>query len=297
MQRNIVNEVIVALLVIVMLLSGTVFATLMSIISSNAAETTPTVIAEQAISQTPQHTATQTTPALLTQTQTTTPTTTASNTPAATATASPTLTLSATHTATATASLTPTITPSATHTPDVIATRIAASATAACPVPDGWQVYTVERGDSWLVLGSAVGRDAEALASANCSTTSTTLLRGTIIYLPTLPTSTTADLLRVRCDNPSAQIVQPLPLRQLSGQVRILGVASAGDFTSYRIRLLEAASGNVIRTLAASTQAVAYGQLAEFDADTLAAGAYRLRLFVERANNPTVTCDIPVLID
>ncbi|MCS7011380.1 MAG: LysM peptidoglycan-binding domain-containing protein [Anaerolineales bacterium] len=59
----------------------------------------------------------------------------------------------------------------------------------ACPPPAGWQPYTVRAGDTLESIADLYQVSPEALGKANCLVT-TTLLPGSLLYLPPRPTRT-----------------------------------------------------------------------------------------------------------
>jgi LysM repeat protein len=58
-----------------------------------------------------------------------------------------------------------------------------------CPAPLGWRLYTVRAGDQIDILAAEAGVPVDQLVRANCLI-SATLLPGTLLYLPPLPTAT-----------------------------------------------------------------------------------------------------------
>lgn len=66
---------------------------------------------------------------------------------------------------------------------------VAATNTKACPSPEGWRLYTVIAGDQVEQLAAEAGLPAAELLKANCLFSST-LLPGSLLYLPPLPTAT-----------------------------------------------------------------------------------------------------------
>ena len=287
MQRNVVNEVLVALIVVVMLLSGAVFAALMSIVSAApaptmtviAADATPTVTstlstASSNDTQTP--TASPTLQAVITLqaiTSTLPPTTTPTNTATATSTSTP--------TATATVTRSPTITPSPTEV---------------CTIPERWQAYTVQSNETWVAIGATIARDGRQLAQDNCRDPDATLSPGETIYLPFLPPGEIREVLLDRCNQPAAQILSPRLLTTLDGTTTVIGIVDVDNLINYFV-FLQRITGELIATVGSGTDPVRLGQLAQFDASTLDPGTYRLRLLVERSAGRALTCDIPVVVE
>lgn len=60
-----------------------------------------------------------------------------------------------------------------------------------CPPPRNWKPYTIQTGDTLESLAATSGISVDALSQANCLLSST-LLPGTILYLPPAPTNTRA---------------------------------------------------------------------------------------------------------
>ncbi|RME07271.1 MAG: LysM peptidoglycan-binding domain-containing protein [Anaerolineae bacterium] len=117
----------------------------------------------------------------------------------------------------------PTYTPSS--TPSRTPSPTTAAQPTACPVPENWQPYTVQNGDTLPSLAARHNVSQEQIISANCLL-SETLLPGSSLYLPPLPTATaTAALLPT---------VTPIPCGPPAGWITY--IVQAGD-TLYRIGL------------------------------------------------------------
>jgi LysM repeat protein len=78
--------------------------------------------------------------------------------------------------ATATLSLTPSTT--------VISSETAAPSSTACPIPDGWIQYTVQRGETLNPLAARYGLLPQVLADANCLSESQQVVAGLSLFVP-----------------------------------------------------------------------------------------------------------------
>ncbi|GAP07655.1 FOG: LysM repeat, partial [Anaerolinea thermolimosa] len=78
-----------------------------------------------------------------------------------------------------------------------------------CPPPQGWVAYVIQNGDTLQTLAGAHQLAQEDLARANCLI-SQTLLPGSILYLPPLPTPTVT-LTSPALQEPQATSTQALP--------------------------------------------------------------------------------------
>lgn len=56
-----------------------------------------------------------------------------------------------------------------------------------CPIPQGWQAYTIVSGDSLGLIASAVGSTVELIQVNNCLPDPNGIIAGDVIYLPALP--------------------------------------------------------------------------------------------------------------
>ncbi len=83
-------------------------------------------------------------------------------------------------------SFTPTITPIPTGTPTGTPTPTTIPTSANCPPPPGWSPVTVQVGDTLDSLAQTYNTTPEALAAANCLST-TNLIPGMILYVPGAP--------------------------------------------------------------------------------------------------------------
>lgn len=88
---------------------------------------------------------------------------------------------------TQTASATPTITP--TWTPSLTFTITQTPTATACPVPKGWQVYTVKEKDTLKILAKQRKTTVDAIIQGNCLVTNK-LTAGMELYLPSASTAT-----------------------------------------------------------------------------------------------------------
>ena len=79
-------------------------------------------------------------------------------------------------------SATPSLPPPSSLTPTSSET-VSLSPTA-CPIPDGWIPYTVQRGETLNPLAARYGLSPQELADANCLTASQQVVPGFILYVP-----------------------------------------------------------------------------------------------------------------
>lgn len=77
-----------------------------------------------------------------------------------------------------------------------------------CQIPDGWQPYNVQEGDTLETLAAATGSSPEAIMAANCIPAAP-LDPGSILYLPILPASATAT--PTPSPTPSSTTTMPAP--------------------------------------------------------------------------------------
>ncbi|MEW6716699.1 MAG: LysM domain-containing protein [Chloroflexota bacterium] len=80
-----------------------------------------------------------------------------------------------------------------------------------CPPPDGWQPVTIQRGDTLISIAERYNSTPELIARGNCLIVST-LLAGSIIYVPPPPPTSTSTSSPITCGPPPGWIlytVQP----------------------------------------------------------------------------------------
>lgn len=119
-----------------------------------------------------------------------------------------------------------------------------------CPIPLGWQSYTVLYGNTLFSIARAVGSTVAELRDANCLLNVDSLLVGDVLYLPSLPVlpvqtsipqTTSPDIvsaLRVEgCNSPTTQIIAPAPGSRLRGLFTVTGTASVDNFQYYKIEI------------------------------------------------------------
>ena len=108
-----------------------------------------------------------------------------------------------------------------------------------CPPPFGWLAYTVQSGDTLNLLAFRYNTSTIVIVQANCLL-STTLLPGSILYLPPVPTAT------------------PIPCRAPSGWV--IYIVKPGD-TLYNIsQLYSITVGELQRANCLNTTIIRVGQ-------------------------------------
>mgnify|MGYP001322987035 CR=1 FL=1 len=95
-----------------------------------------------------------------------------------------------------------------------------------CPPPRGWAAYVIQNGDTLEALAGAHHLSQEELTRANCLI-SQTLLPGSILYIPPIPTPT-ATLTSPVIQEPQATSTQALPSPQ--------SCARPAGWTTYTVR-------------------------------------------------------------
>ncbi len=86
-----------------------------------------------------------------------------------------------------------------------------------CPPPQGWQAFTVQNGDTLDRLAAQHKLSKDEIVKANCLI-SETLLAGSILYLPPLPTPTHTPVQAVDQNPPEPTATQPLPTVRTCGR-------------------------------------------------------------------------------
>ncbi|MFP4322603.1 MAG: LysM peptidoglycan-binding domain-containing protein [Anaerolineales bacterium] len=220
----------------------------LSTTSSPTPTDTPTLTASPSLTATLTHTPTVTPSATATDTPSQPPTATASNTPSDTPRATETLTLTSEPSATRTPSRTPrpsrtpTTTPSDTPRPTQTTVERQASPThpTATPTPcqplSNWEVYTVDRGQTFFSIARAAGLTVEELAQANCLTNPERILAGQTLRIPpgtTINEVIANDAATQDCASPNGQLLAPQPGESLDGSVQLIGIADGPDFRRY----------------------------------------------------------------
>lgn len=321
----------------------TVTATLTEVVLAATDTVTPTATATAKVTETVAVSPTPETPTLTT---TLTPTERSTNTleASATLTPSPTDTVSssasatqtprATHTATATATRPVTRTASATSSP--LATRTAtrtASATtnpsathmltrtatfeafpnvtplSLCAIPQGWQVYIVNSGDTLSKIAQLVGSTIEALSAANCLVDADRIVTGDVLYVPSVgapigtPSGLSTDLALAYygCAFPEiATIVNLTPGQMIRGAFTLVGTANLpSKFWFYRLEIRPDFSNTFIE-LGRVYDAVTLNTLGVIDTTFYSPGLYWVRLMVVDSDwryPPSNTCMIPVYFE
>lgn len=318
MQRDIGNEVVVAIVAIGALALIVMFAVILSLSGVETGDITTTRQAEVLTA-----TATPLPPtALLTKTpivaatrRPPSPTPALSATP--TATHTPTFTPSATWTPSDTPSPTHTPTPTATHTPrptetsgirptptgTLTAAPPIGGITTVCTLQPGWVAYTVRQNETLSTIARSVGSTLVSLQRANCLEDANQIYAGQVILVPRLPVAPVltpvltaapgAQLAVEGCTAPSTQITNLTPGQRISGVFTVRGTASADNFIYYKIEV-RPDFAEVFNFFSRSETPVVNGDLATIDPTIFGAGLHWIKLTVISDTHQT-PCVIPVI--
>ncbi len=321
MQRDLGNEVIVAILAIGALVFALAFGIVLSL--SGAGSETPLVtqvLSPTAVVVAQEEELTTLTPfqdqpeteepvptdtPQPTDTPTLRPTTiepsatlgaTDTNTPRPTATPTVTRRPSETPAATFTLTHTSTASPSATSTPSGV-----------CATPDGWSIYVVRPGDTLDFVARAVGITADELQSGNCLPRASAINPGNVLYVPRQPypyerppvtVSVLGTLAAEGCTDPNAQVSSPVSGQRVRGVFQLMGTAAGGRFAAYRLEV-RPDFATYYDVYAEHDRRVQNGELGTIDSNAYGRGLHWVRLRVVDAAGMDVaeTCVIPMVFD
>lgn len=280
MQRDIGNEVIVALVAVGALAFAFAFGIVVSLSLQAEPLVVPTVIAAAETAA----------PATLPPTSSKAQPVTRVAQPLIVPTQTPTLT------ATPTATLVPTdtaIPPSATLSPSMTPTP-----RPVCVVPFGWLTYRVGVRDTLAGIAAQTGVPVDELAAANCAVTD--LIPGTLIYVPRLPTGDDNRSAPVPegCSDLHVQIVSPVSGQQLRGAFRLFGTADGDGFQRFVVEV-RPEGGAAYMIYRESDMPVTGGLLAEVNPADYGSGLHwvRLRVLTMPPFAQRVPCAIPLFFD
>ncbi|MBC6937303.1 MAG: LysM peptidoglycan-binding domain-containing protein [Chloroflexi bacterium] len=326
MQRDIGNEVVVAIVAIGALALIVMFAVILSLSGVETGDITTTRQAEVLTATTtplpPTTLPTQTsTEAAARRPPSPTPALSvipaATDTPAPTVTHTPTFTPSATWTLSDTPSPTYTSTPTATHTPrptetsgirptptgTLTAAPPIRDITAVCTLQPGWVAYTVRQNETLSTIARSVGSTPVSLQRANCLEDANQIYAGQVILVPRLPVAppmapvlTAApgtQLAAEGCTAPSTQITNLTPGQRIGGVFTVRGTASADNFIYYKIEV-RPDFAEVFNFFSRSETPVVDSDLATIDPAIFGAGLHWIKLTVISDTHQT-PCVIPVI--
>lgn len=283
---------------------------------------TPTVEASATAAYTPTPTKTATRRVSASATPRMTATHTATDVPTLTLTATRTPTLRAgitriairTRTSTPTATLHPTVTAhrttAPTAPPDSASPFPNVTPLALCAVPDDWQIYIVQSGDTLSRIARKVGSTVEALTAANCLVDANRIVTGDVLYVPRgdasapgtpAPAATGVSLAYYGCAfGEISAITNLIPGQIVRGEITLEGTANLPrNFWFYRLELRPDYDDTFIE-LERVEAAVIDGTLGIIDTADYARGLYWVRLTVVDTNwryPPANTCTIPVFFE
>ena len=176
-----------------------------------------------------------------------------------------------------------------------------------CPIPEEWEPYTIQAGDTMFSLALHFGLSLDELASANCIMDASNITAGQILYVPkgnspppAIPPSgepsAGGPYTRFDCDNPAATITQPGPGTVLRGTVAIFGTATHPDFQFYRLQISGSGTDDGdFATLQTYPAQVINSQLGTVPTGAFASGDYWIRLtVVDNTGNYLPQCTVRV---
>jgi hypothetical protein len=331
MQRDLGNEVFVAVVIVGVLVFALIFGIVLSLSSSLPPDGTaqsnvatladtdepswtppPTSVAEEPTQTAlpsatrtalPEPTATFTatdTPTHVPPTATDRPTHTATPSPTASATPTATVTPSVTATATPTDRPTHTATPSPTTPPNTPYITATDANEGVCIAPFGWVLYTVETNTTLAEVAEMTGSTVLALRSANCLTDVQQVAAGNQLFVPRLPlpTATISPFQPEGCTDPGTIITNPEPGQRLSGQFALFGTADDDDFAYYRIEVRPDIT-DVFNFYSRSNRRVTDGVLGTIDTRIFGNGLHWVRLSVIDTTGAisSETCTVPLIFE
>ncbi|MDE2637415.1 MAG: hypothetical protein OXI30_13715, partial [Chloroflexota bacterium] len=181
-------------------------------------------------------------------------------------------------------------------------------AISACEVPQGWQPYEVQAGDTLLTLALATGSSLVDLRDGNCFEPIRGIFAGQRLFVPRLPVDEiekpapvypqvdkAADL--TGCDQPNARISAPEPMASLKGVFALRGIVQLPEGSSYQIALRPAWADNYYLYLSLNKR-IRGDVIALINTEIFGAGLHRIRLTVTSRDGKIVEgglCDIPVI--
>jgi len=176
-------------------------------------------------------------------------------------------------------------------------------------VPEGWEPYAIQRGDTLFALALRWGVPLDELAAANCIEDRSNITSGMILYAPPgsnvtpEPSATpisgsvaTGNYSSFDCGSPNATITDPRPGAILRGGFAVFGTATHPDFQFYRLQVSGGGTGDgEFVTLDVYRDPVSGGQLGTINTLAFTPGDYWIRLtVVDNTGNYPPQCTVKV---
>jgi len=165
-----------------------------------------------------------------------------------------------------------------------------------CVIPNGWNSYTIQRGDTFFTIAQKLGTTVQALQAANCLANINNIFVGQVIYVPGQSNGTTNTSYALEgCTDTGTQITNLTVGQLVSGLVTVEGKATVNNFALYRLEI-RPDSAKVYTLYNSYVKPVTQGVLGEVDTRIFSPGIYWLKLTVfTQDNQATPSCAVPLL--
>ncbi len=174
----------------------------------------------------------------------------------------------------------------------------------ACSAPRGWITFAVPQNITLYTIARTVGSNVGELRLINCLGDFDNITPASLIYvpvrpvgmatgIPVQPTALTID--ESACAVDSVTITEPVAYSEITGVFIVRGMATLGDFRSYRIEVRPAFSERYDFYLQRNEPGIVEGgELGIVNSDLYEDGLHYLRLVV-RTGSRHQSCEIPVI--